>query len=188
MKKLNKTQLLAKAELNITTLLNTTDLVAKSKKDDLIAALLESIAFIGPTSAMSTKVNNEGDVWCNYFEMYMPVEKFGTKLNSKKYNKLVDGGMTAAEATVEATGYKANCVEGDQIIRKTKSMRKRLEQQAMVEFRFGRLDNAELNTLLDIAEDITTEKYDSIDNIPTIWDRIQPNMGDDTANMLDPSV
>ena len=139
-KKLNKTETYALALNNITDLLNNTDLVAKSKRQDLLDLLETGIKFLAPTTATSTKA---------------------------------------------ATGWQANSINANLIIRKAKSMRKRLEQQAMREYRFSRLTEAEMNTLLDIAEQITENKYDSIDEMPTLWDLIQPELGEDTANMID---
>ncbi len=185
MSKLNKTDLLAQLTLNLTNLVTDTDLVAKSKKDEMILALVEAIAFAGPTAATSKKVNDDGQVYCNYFHTYMDQEEFKTKRNNKKYNKLLDEGVDHAEAEAQATGWQANSIGANLILRKAKSMRKRLEQQAMREFRFGRLTDAELNALLDIAESITINKYDDVNAMPTLWELIQPELGDSIATAVD---
>jgi len=183
-KKLNKSQQFALATTNLQAIIEGSELVAKTKKDDLLAELMTAINFLAPTTATSTKVNDEGLVWCNYFEDYLPATDFKTKVNTKKYKKLLDEGWNDTEATIEATGYRANSIQAEEILRKAKLLRKRLEQQAMTEFRFKRLTDAELNDMLDIAESFTTNTYSSIDDIPTIWDAIMPTMGEDTANMM----
>lgn len=185
MSKLNKTDLIAQLTLNITSLVNSTDLVAKTKKEELLTALMDAIAFAGPTAATSKKVNDEGLVFCNYFHTYLPEEEFKTKRNNKKHGKLLAQGMEYVEAEAEATGYQANSIGANLIIRKAKSMKKRLEQQAMREFRFGRLTDSELNDLLDIADSITLNKYDTPVGMPTLWDLIQPKLGDEIATSVD---
>ena len=182
---MNKTQLIAKLNHSIIDTIANSGLVAETKQDKLIEALIQAVAFAGPSTATSTKVDDNGDIFCNYFQAYFPESNFKTKTNNKKHGQLLEKGYSYEEAQEMSTGFQANSIDANQIIRKAKSMRKRLEQQAMREFRFGRLNDAELNTLLGIAEKITTTKYESIDSMPTLWDLIQPELGEDTATMID---
>ncbi len=183
-KKLNKSELLSKLTSNINEVVLNSGLVAQTKQDDMIEALMAAIAFAGPITVTSTKVTDEG-VYCNYFQTYFPEADFKTKTNNKKHGKLLGEGYSYEEAQEAATGWQANSINANLIIRKAKAMRKRLEQQAMREYRFSRLTEAEMNTLLDIAEQITEVKYESVDTMPSLWDLIQPELGDDTANMID---
>lgn len=184
MPKLNKTETYTLALTNLADIIDNTDLVAKTKKQDLMDLLSEAMIFLAPSVATSTKINEDGDVWCNYFKQYLPAIDFDTKVNSKKLAKLQAAGTEYLAATEQATGYKANSMAADKIIRKTKSLRKKLEQQAMTEFRFKRLTDIELNQLLDIAESFTTDSYNDLESIPSIWDKIQPEMGEANADMM----
>ena len=51
----------------------------------------------------STKINEDGDVWCNYYNVYLPAESFATKTN-KKGDEV----------------YKSNSIRAEKILRKIK--------------------------------------------------------------------
>lgn len=184
-KKLNKSELLHRLSHDLSEVVLNSGLIAQTKQDEMIAALLEAIAWAGPTTATSTKVNDEGDIFCNYFHTYMPPAAFKRKSNNKKAGKLIAEGMEYNEAMAASEGWQANSINANLIIRKAKSMKAHMEHIFMREFRLGRLIEAELNDMMDIADSITAEKYDSLDSIPTVWERIKEHMGDETANMTD---
>ena len=145
--------------------------------------LIEALKFLKPKD--SQKINDDGEIWCNYFETYLPADQFKTKMNSKKYKRLIEEGMPEEEATEAATGYQTNSIKANEIIRKTKSLKRKLEQQVMTEYRFGRVSEKELNEILDLADTYTENKFSSINDVPEIWDLIAP-AGKDLSNVFKP--
>ena len=165
MPKLNKQQTL---DLVATTVANviaqSTDLFKKDKAPGFEEVLQHRIAAIlAPKhgGGTSTKVNDEGDVFCNYFQDYYPANNFNTKLG--KPNK---------DTGVRVEGYKANCVIAETILRKIKSLKAMVSRQVTINFMDKTIDADEMTEILERLDTMTEPKFDHIDDVPTVADVI----------------
>jgi hypothetical protein len=105
---------------------------------------------------VSTKVNNDGLVYCNYFDDYYAPSEFKTKLNKAK--------------TAEV--YKANCIEAETILRKIKILRYNVEKQVMANFMDRTITAEEMETILQHLELKTGNVFASANDVPTVNDII----------------
>jgi len=147
MKKLNKTQQwqLIEDMVNVTITANTN--VKKGMDEKLITELTNTLATIfKPKTATSTKIDSEGNVYCNYFEDYFNAEAFNTKLSKP------DANGERKEV------YKANCIDAEKIIRKVKSTKNTAINETLRMFKEKLITNEEMSLYL---EDIDT-KYDEV--------------------------
>lgn len=157
--KLNKTQQLELMNSIITTTINShSDLLKKDKCDTLIQLLqTELAAQFAPRNGggSSTKIDEDGNVYCNYFNDYFPQEEFNTKLNK-------------ANAQGERTeGFKANCKTAEQILRKIKALKANVTKQATESFRTKLINAEEFDTILNDLDEATEAKYYNLEEVPT---------------------
>lgn len=160
MKKLNKAQTFKL----ITELLATAvELNAGAFKKDQGEVFLKSAndmfkGAFGPKTGggASTKVNDAGEVYCNYFETYMPATSFNKKL-----------GKPDSEG-VRHEVFKANSIRGEQILRKLKVLRGSTESMATEYLRAKKIDEDQFNIILDALDDAIEEKYAEVKDTPTV--------------------
>ncbi len=164
-KKLNKSQIAELVVTEVTHLINTNRGLFKKDKDFEFESKISRLIYdlIGPKTGggTSAKVNEAGEVFCNYFKEYLPAEEFNTKLS--KPNK---------ETGERHEVYKANCKIAEQILRKLRVLRYSVEKQATSNFRDKTIDVEEFNSILDRLEDVTNTKYTSPEQVPTVADVI----------------
>ena len=163
MPKLNKQQTL---DLVATTVANviaqSTDLFKKDKAPGFEEVLQHRIAAIlAPKSGggTSTKVNDDGEVYCNYFETYMPADEFNTKLG--KANK---------DTGVRVEGYKANCKDAEAILRKIKSLRAMVSRQVTINFMDKTITADEMEAILARMDDMLSAQILVLEEVPTVAD------------------
>jgi len=161
-KKLNKSAQWKLINDTIHAVIDSTDLVAKTKKDNLLLELIGALEFLRPKtggSTNSTKINDEGLVYCNYFETYLEPSEFNTKLS--KPNK------TTGE---RIEGYKANCKTAETILRKIKALKAKVTKQVTEAFRAKYLTEEEFDTILNKLDEVTSTKYETLEDVPTAAD------------------
>jgi len=165
MSKLSKAQifeLVATEVANVTA--QSTDLFKKGKADSYEENLMARLALIlAPKSGggTSTKVNDLGEVYCNYFKNYFNPGDFNTKLS--KPNK---------ETGERHEMYKANSILAEQILRKIKSLKAMVTRQVTINFMDKTINAEEMQVILtdlDIAEKV---QYTNPEQIPTVADII----------------
>jgi len=156
-KKLTKSQTWEKLQgiLNTTIMDNTK--VKKGNDIKLIEELEAALAFLRPSTGgnNSTKINENGEVYCNYFGKYLPATEFATKLG--KPNKI-----TGKRNEV----YKANCKAAEQIIRKVKALKNNCTKQVLTAFSSKLIDADEMQEHLANIDEACDSKYNSIEEIP----------------------
>lgn len=161
--KLNKAQQLElMVEIATETITANQVLFKKDKMDKMLSEMTAALtAKFAPKQGggTSTKINKSGEVYCNYFDKYLPADKFSTKLS--KPNK------TTGER-VEV--YKANCKEAETILRKVKSLKLKVTKQATEEFRAKRMSEEKYNKLLDDMDKAIETKYENIYKVPAVAD------------------
>ena len=155
MKKLNKSQ---NWELILNAVANAvaeTNSLKKGNEDKFTAELLNQLDFLKPKQGggSSTKMNEDGEVYCNYFDAYFPADSFNTKTSSK----------TGKES------YKANCIDAEIIIRKIKSLRSKVEKQVMDNFMDKTIDAETMTKYLNNLDDALNDvHYASVDDVPNV--------------------
>jgi len=154
--KLNKTQT---ADLVATivaqTLAENTDLFKKDKAPILEDLLISNLkGAIGPKTGggTSTKVNEDGKVYCNYFEQYRDPTDF-----NKKQNKAKDGYV-----------YKANSILAEQIIRKVKNLKKKLQDQQVTALMEKHITAEEMQANIDLGDADWNKTFYFIDDVPSV--------------------
>lgn len=152
MKKLNKSQTWDKVQAAVKAL---QDLDQGLVEEDayLVLSVLEPILAPKQGGQISQKINENNEVYCNYFETYKDPESF-----NKKRNK--SGEMT----------FKANCILAEQILRKIKNTKANAAKQATDAFRTKLIDEVEFNDIMDRAEAISDVKYEKVMEVPTVAD------------------
>ena len=162
-KRLNKKQQLERiVSVATETIIANRELIKKDKVDEMLTEMIASLTLeFAPKKGggASTKVNENGEVFCNYFEEYLPAEEFNTKLS--KPNK------TTGQRTEV---YKANCKEAEAILRRIKTLKLNVIKQATEEFRAKRMGEEKYHRILDNLDKAAEAKYKNIDEIPTISD------------------
>ena len=160
MKKLTKTELWEMVqEIAKTTVQDHADLFKKGNADKFSIALVDALAEqLKPKTGggTSTKVNESGDVYCNYFEDYLPASAFNTKLSKPD--------RTTGE---RREVYKANCKDAEQILRRIKAVKANVTKQATEAFRSKLIDEAEFDRVFNILDEIAETKYSSVDDVLT---------------------
>lgn len=161
MAKLNKTAQWELIHNTINSVIDSTDLVAKSKKDSLLSDLMEALETFKPKKGGGTsiKIDSEGNVFCNYFEKYLPAGEFNTKMS--KPNK---------ETGERVEVYKSNCKTAEVILRKIKALKINVTKQATEGFRCKYLTDTEFATILNKLDEVTSIKYESVEEVPTAAD------------------
>ena len=163
MPKLNKTQTLELVAATVANVIaQSTDLFKKDKAPGFEEVLQHRIAAIlAPKhgGGTSTKVNDEGQVFCNYFQVYMPADSFNTKLG--KPNK--DTGE-------RTEGYKANCITAEVILRKIKSLKAMVSRQVTINFMDKTIDADEMEAILGRLDTMTEPQFNNAEEIPTVAD------------------
>ena len=156
--KLNKSQIWENVQQSITTAINDSGVTETAEgADELINTLLKSLQFLQPKQGggASTKIDAEGNVYCNYFDEYLPHEEFNTKLSKPNAN----GERTE--------GYKANSKTAEQILRKIKALKANVTKQATEAFRTKLINGDEFDTILSNLDNAAETKYNNIDEVPT---------------------
>lgn len=160
MKKLNKSQIWDLIQGTTETAVEAnTELFKKGKEVEFTESLLAALADIFKPKAgggTSTKVNAEGEVYCNYFEKYLPSTDFKTKLSKPD----ADGERREV--------YKANSIQAEKILRKLKTVRGTTESMAMEYFRANKINEEQFNKLLDTMETVLETKYSFEADVPTV--------------------
>ncbi len=163
MSKLTKAQifeLVATEVANVTA--QSTDLFKKNQADKYSEVLMARLALIlAPKSGggTSTKVNDLGEVYCNYFQTYYSANQFNTKLS--KPNK---------ETGERHEMYKANCIDAEQILRKIKSLKAMVTRQVTLNFMDKTINAEEMQVILTSLEAAEKAHYTNLADIPTVAD------------------
>ncbi len=163
MSKLSKAQIF---ELVATEVANVTaqseDLFKKGKADNYTEVLMARLALIlAPKSGggTSTKVNDLGEVYCNYFKNYYDAAHFNTKLS--KPNK-----VTGERHEM----YKANSILAEQILRKIKSLKAMVTRQVTINFMDKTINADEMQGILAKLDRDTALEYPTPEAVPTVAD------------------
>jgi len=158
--KMNKSQTAALAAATVASILSENADLCKKDKAPVLADLLTTalLANIGPKTGggISNKVNDAGDVWCNYFEEYLPAADFNQKLG--KPNK--DGDREYV--------YKANCKAAEQIIRKIKNIKKRYQDQQVQALVAKHITADEMEANLAHVDARYAGKFQSLADVPEL--------------------
>lgn len=160
MAKLNKSTQWELIQEAITNVVNNTDTLKKNQEENLEAELINALNFLAPKTGggSSTKVDANGNVYCNYFQDYRPAEAFKTKMS--KPNK------TTGERTEV---YKANCIDAELILRQIKTTRTRLEKQVMENFMDKTISADEMEKFLNNADELLNNThYETPGAVPTV--------------------
>lgn len=162
-KKLNKTETWELVVNAINNAVAETDTLKKGAEDKFTTQLLEQLSFLKAKQGggSSTKINEAGEVWCNYFEKYLPSTEFNIKLS--KPNK---------ETGERHDVYKANSKDAEIIIRKVKTLVTAATNQVLANFKDGTIGATEMAEILERVDDVKKSKYDSIKEVPTLSDII----------------
>jgi hypothetical protein len=96
------------------------------------------------SSTAQDKINAAGEVYCNYFDMYLPGDQF--KLNSKGK-------------------YKANCMQAEQIIRKVRNLKHKEEEVLLKMYRQRKIIADELEVKLAGLEAFYKQPYSTVAEI-----------------------
>ena len=168
MPKLNKTQTLElMLSLVSTTVATHSDLLKKDKADTLVELLQAELTHhFSPKhgGGTSTKINDDGEVYCNYFETYFPANEFNTKL-----------GKADKDTGVRTKGYKANSIVAEQILRKVKTLRLIVERQVLINLKDKTIDAVEMETMLTNLDTMLEAKFTAVDDVPTVADVVGLN-------------
>jgi len=166
MAKLNKSQNWELILEAITDVVNNTDTLKKGKEELIESELVNALSFLKPKQGggTSSKINENGEVYCNYFKRYLPAEEINTKLS--KADK-----TTGERHTV----YKANCKEAETILRKIKVLRYNVEKQAIENFKDKTINSEQMEEILNTLEDKLSGKIMSVEDVPTVADIIGLN-------------
>jgi len=165
MSKLSKAQifeLVATEVANVTA--QSTDLFKKNQADKYSEVLMARLALILEPKAgggTSTKVNAEGNVYCNYHQEYFAPDAFNTKLS--KPNK---------ETGERHEMYKANSILAEQILRKIKSLKAMVTRQVTINFMDKTINAEEMQDILNkLAKvDEPGSIYNNPEEVPTVAD------------------
>ena len=162
-KKLNKSAQWEMVQAVITSVTTEAEALFKKDKSSLYNEMLlnELAKIMAPKQGggTSTKLNDRGEVYCNYFEAYFPASEFNTKLS--KPNK------TTGERT---EGYKANCKTAETILRKIKALKANVTKQTTEAFRAKHLTEEEFDAILNKLDEVAATKYETLEDIPTAAD------------------
>jgi len=162
-KKLNKTEQLAlMVQIVETAIDSNTNLIKANKSVDLMSIVTTALTNeFAPKlgGGTSTKINENGEVYCNYFGCYFPAEDFATKL-SKPHK-------TTGERT---EGYKANCKNAEQILRKIKALKTNCTNQVISAFSAKTITADEMSEHLENIDEACEPKYDNLDDVPKSMD------------------
>jgi len=159
--KLNKSQNWANVLELITDVVNNTNTLKKNQEDVLESELINALSpLLSPKQGggSSTKINEAGEVYCNYFQMYLSATEFNTKLS--KPNK---------DTGARTEGYKANCKDAEIILRKVKTLKANYNKQVMANFMDKTITADEMELFLNNLEDATKDvHYATVQDVPTI--------------------
>lgn len=164
MKKLNKTQIWSNTEYLLNKMVEKVEIKEEAGvidveivMDIIKEAVSDFEGFLKPKTGggKSGKVNEEGEVYCNYFGHYMPAASFDTKLS-----KLDVGGN-------RKTVYKANCKTAEAILRKIKNLKTSVNNMAVSAFTAKRISQDEMIDILNKLDTAVVTKYETADEVPT---------------------
>lgn len=152
MSKMNKTQTLNLVTATVNDLLEANASMLKKDQAPVLAELLTTAlaAVIGPKTGggVSDKVNENGEVYCNYFDTYLPADAFNTKTNGK---------------------YKANSVEAEKIIRKIKTLKAAAVRGLTAALRAGTMDETAYFEAMDAIDLKAAKQYTDVNEVNTDW-------------------
>lgn len=149
-----------------------TDTLKKGTEAEFTNELLAQLDFLKPKQGggSSTKIDADGNVYCNYFEQYIPASEFNIKLS--KPNKVTGERHDT---------YKANCKDAEIILRKIKTLKAKYNKQVMDNFMSKTItaDNMELY-LNNLEEAFDGTKYETIQEVPTITEILNWHSNEET--------
>ena len=137
-----------------------TDLIKKNKGTDLTNILTAALSVhFAPKKGGSTavKVNEAGEVYCNYFEDYFDESNFAKKMS--KPDK---------ETGERHEVFKANSKDAEKLIRAIKAMKVRIDRLVTIGIREHTITATQVQAILDVADVELAIKYHNLDDIPTI--------------------
>jgi hypothetical protein len=148
MSKLNKTQTADLiTELVQTTVAEYADLFKKDK-DTVFSDILTARLFdaVGPKmgGGVIDKIDADGNVYCNYFQAYLPEEEFNRKTNGK---------------------FKANCIRAEQILRKVKRIKNSETRGITSQFRAGKVTEEEWGETMNKLDAFAAKHYDTVEDV-----------------------
>jgi hypothetical protein len=117
---------------------NLASLLAENEGNELTPELIESITGIFGSSKTSTKTDENGNVFCNYFQVYMPAEEF----NVSKKGKI--DSMSK---------------EGKKLYRTQKSMVNKATSEILKQFRAKEITAGEMQKLLAIVDQNADHRF-----------------------------
>jgi len=157
--KLNKSQIWEMVQETINNVnTETTELFKKDKQDIYTNKLINELSTILAAKqggGASTKVNEDGEVYCNYFKQYFEPSEFATKMS--KPNK---------ETGERTEGYKANCRNAETILRKIKALKTNCTNQVINAFSAKTINADEMQKHLTNIDNACAEHYENIEAIP----------------------
>lgn len=157
--KLNKSQIwdMVTAEVSKTIESKLEGTKVSDLADVLAADVLAAIDFLKPKTGggTSNKVNEAGNVYCNYFEAYLPANEFHKKLKK------------ADEKGHREQVFKANSIKAENIIRRVKTLNNSVTAMATDAFHKKLIKANELEVILDRLEEACDVKYLTVDEIPS---------------------
>ena len=166
--KLNKTDLHHLVATSMAEIIGKHDPLFKKDKaselNEIIQAKLVELLAPKQGGGSSTKINEAGEVYCNYFKTYFPADEFNTKMS--KPNK-VTGERTE--------GYKANSKTAEVILRKIKVLKYNVEKQLMTNFMDKTITADEMSVIMDRLEEWTELTYTTAGAVPTVAEVIGLN-------------
>lgn len=148
MSKLNKTQTANLVTATVKQIIEENiELFKKDKAPILEEELTKALhVVVGPKTGggVTDKVNENGDVYCNYFDKYLDPSEFNTKKDGK---------------------YKANCKEAEKILRKLKTTRAAVERGATSDLRANIIDQDAWFAIMDKLDLFTATKYYDVSEV-----------------------
>lgn len=110
-------------------------------------ALIATIkATMGGNGVTSTKTNEAGEVFCNYFQEFMPADSFNTKAEGK---------------------FESMSIEGKKLYRTQKSMVNKASSEVLKQFRAKEISATEMEKLLADIEANSNHRFPKgTDSIP----------------------
>lgn len=169
MAKMNKTESWDTIKAMVSNVAHESSTLKKGQADLLIEEMTAQLApYFQPTTGggTSTKINADGDVFCNYYGDYLPANHFNTKLNKK------------GEDT-----YKANSIEAEQILRKIKSVATKMEKLLIAGLRDGSMGETEVREYEQYEKTLKGEKYTTVSDVPTLADLMGLGTGEELGDI-----
>lgn len=158
MKKLNKTQQWQLIETMVNDTISASEAFKKGTETKFTDELMNALASVlKPKTATSTKIDSEGNVYCNYFEDYFAPENFKTKQSKP------DSEGNRKEV------YKSNCIEAEKIIRKARSAKNAAINETLRQFKEKLITNEEMTVLLEQIDTMYDTKFELVEDVKAFF-------------------